>query len=378
MSYDVIIVGLGAMGSAAAYHLAKRGLRVLGLEAQSIPHNFGSSHGHSRMIRMAYYEHPHYVPLLRRAYELWHELEAESGEKLLHITGGLYMGPPEGHVVAGALASAREHGLAHEVLSHQEIGRRFGHFALPQNFVGVLEPMAGFLLPELVISTHAALALRHGADLKAHEAVLGWSADSKGVTVTTPRGDYRAGRLLVAAGSWTSKLLTDLNVPLKVTRQPLFWIWPSNSSRWGLGKHPVWGIDHPDGSLSYGFPMMAHPPGIKVARHFPGNATDPDQVERCPLPEDAEGLRDILRRFLPREANASILSQTICMYTMSPDGHFIVDHHPNHANVTLAAGFSGHGFKFASVMGEVLAGLSTTGKTEHPASFLGLGRFRSV
>ena len=372
--FDVIVVGVGAMGSSACHHLARRGAEVLGLEQFDIPHALGSSHGYSRMIRMAYYEHPDYVPLLRRAYELWRELERSSGQVLFHEVGGVYMGPPTGHVVAGATEAARRHGLAHEALSHDELRRRFPQFKLPADFTGVWEPRAGFLLPEKVVAAQAELALRAGADLRGREEVLDWSADASGVTVRTNKGEYRGDKLLFCGGPWTGKIVRDLGVELLVTRQVLGWVWPRTPGLFELGRFPVWGIEAADGSLSYGFPMTADNPGLKVARHGRGRATDPDRVQRNATAADEAEVLEILNRNLP-DGVGPLLSLRICLYTMSPDEHFIIDRHPRHPRVTVACGFSGHGFKFASVVGEVLADLALQGTTELPASFLGLRRF---
>jgi sarcosine oxidase len=372
-TYDVIVVGVGAMGSSACYHLARRGAGVLGLEQFDIPHALGSSHGYSRMIRMAYYEHPDYVPLLRRAYELWRELERASGQELLFEVGGIYMGPPQGHVVAGTIEAARRHGLDHEVLSNAALQSRFGQFRLPDHFTGVFEPRAGFLLPEKVIAAQAELALRGGADLRGREPVVGWDAGESGVHVRTTKGDYRADRLIFCGGPWTSRLVKDLGVELVVTRQTLGWVWPRRPELFALGAFPVWGIEAADGSLSYGFPMLPDNPGLKVARHGRGTVADPDSVSRQITPADEAEVQDILSRALP-DGRGPLLSMRVCLYTNSPDGHFIIDIHPNHPRVLLACGFSGHGFKFASVVGEVLADLALEGGTQLPAQFLGLAR----
>jgi sarcosine oxidase len=373
--YHTIIIGLGAMGSAAAYHLAKRNVKVLGLDQFSIPHDKGSSHGHSRMIRMAYYEHPHYVPLLRRAYELWHELDKDAGEPVLHITGGLYMGPPSGPVVHGTLEAAKLHGLPHALLDRAQMRRLFPHFTIPEGYVCVSEPKAGLLLSEKAIGRHATAALLHGAELHGHEPVFDWTSTDNGVSVRTPRDTYHAERLVFCAGAWTGKLLADLGVSLVVTRQILAWVWPRRSHNFfRYGVMPVWGIEQPDGSLAYGFPMMPDHPGFKLARHAPGLPTDPDRLDRNTTADDEREIREILQRYLP-DADGPLLSLRTCMYTNSPDHHFIIDRHPRHDNVFLAAGFSGHGFKFASVIGEILADLAQHDRTNHPIDFLSLRRF---
>lgn len=378
-TYDVILVGLGAMGTSAALHLARRGVRVLGLEQFDVPHAFGSSHGQSRMIRMAYYEHPHYVPLLRRAYDLWHELEHLCGQTLLHQTGGLYLGRPDSELIAGSLRSAREHALPHDLLDHAALRTSFPQFRVPDGYVGLFEKPAGFLLPERAVSAAAELALRHGADLRAREAVAAWSSSGVSVTVTTSRGTYSAAHLVFCAGAWTARLLRDIDVSLLVTRQVLGWVWPRVPGPFALGRFPVFAIGHDDGSLHYGFPLLPTgsdpgPLGLKVAHHTPGLPADPDSVERLVLPGDEATFRPALGTYLP-DAAGTTLATRVCLYTNSPDHHFILGPHPTRPNVTLAAGFSGHGFKFATVVGEALADLATRGRTDLPVDFLSPARF---
>ena len=372
--FDVIVVGVGAMGAAACWMLARRGVRVLGLEQFDLPHTRGSSHGYSRVTRTAYYEHPDYVPLLRRAHALWAELEQESGERILDLVGGLYLGPIDGPLVGGSRRAARQHALAHELLDRATVAARFPQFAVPDDWVAMLEPDAGFLRPELAISALANCALRRGAAIHGHEEVLSWHEHAAHVSVTTTRGSYEAERLIFTAGAWNGQLLRDLAVELVVTRQVLGWVWPRNWRSFQLGTLPIWMIDRLDGSVYYGFPMITQSPGLKVALHAPLRPTDPNQVSREILPGDEETFREGLRRFLPN-ADGPLLALRTCLYTNTPDGHFIIDRHPAHSRVFVAAGFSGHGFKFASVIGETLADLATTGKTQLPVGFLGLGRF---
>ncbi len=375
LPYDVIVIGVGSMGSAACYHLARRGVRVLGLEKFDIPHGNGSSTGFSRMIRMSYHEHPDYVPLLRSAFELWHELESESGQKLLYLTGGLYMGPAEGETVGGALRAARKFSLPFELFDHAALRRRFPQFHVPEDFVGMLETNAGFVLPEASVAAHALLALRHGAELHGREAVARWSANAAGVEVVTERATYQAGRLVFCGGAWTDQLVRDLGVPLRVTRQVLGWVWPKNPEAFELGRLPVWAIDYLDGTSHYGFPMMPDNPGFKVAHHSPAQTVDPDAVPRALLPGDEDTFRILLRKQIP-DADGPLLSLRTCLYTNSPDSHFIIDRHPEDFRVLLACGFSGHGFKFATVVGKVLSDLAADGSTPHPIGFLGLARLR--
>ena len=369
-SFDVIVVGVGAMGSATCQQLAARGARVLGLEQFDIPHPLGSSGGFSRLIRMAYYEHPDYVPLLRRAYELWAALESHSGQHLLHQTGGLYIGPHDGAVVCGSLASARRHGLRHEILSPAHVSRDFPQINLPDDWTVVYDPLAGFLPPEKVIAAYAGLALRQGAVLHGREAVVDWRADGAGVAVKTSRQTYTGGHLVFCSGAWSAKLLP---MPLQVTRQTLGWVWPKEPELFTLGRFPVWTIDNPDGSIHYGFPMMPDMPGFKIAHHAPGQPTDPDRVDRQMQQGDEATFRPALGRFFPK-ADGPLLSLRTCLYANSPDHHFIIDRLPGQARVTVACGFSGHGFKFASVIGEILADLATAGTTALPVEFLRLSR----
>lgn len=380
--YDVIVVGVGAMGSSACYHLARRGVKVLGLEQFDIPHSLGSSGGHSRMIRLAYYEHADYVPLLRRAYELWDEIEATSGQKLLYITGGVYMGRPHEPFVAASLAAAQQHNLPHEMLDHWALSQRYPQFRVPDSFAAFYEKKAGLLLSEKAVATHAEWAMRHGAEIHGREDVVDWSSVANGVTVTTDHGEYRARHLVFTAGAWTSRIVADLGVKLKVTRQVMGWTWPRDPrnprklDQFALGTLPCWAVQNDDGSLHYGMPMLPDIPGIKVAHHWHGPATDPLTINRNPTAEDEADFRGAIQRYLPG-ADGPLLSMRVCMYTCTPDSHFIVDHLPGKPNVTLAAGFSGHGFKFASVMGEALADLATHGRSELPIGFLGLNRFRN-
>jgi len=377
--FEVIVIGVGAMGSAACLALARRGVRVLGLEQFSIPHEMGSSHGDSRMIRLCYYEHPDYVPLLRRAYELWADLEREAGCTLLIRTGGLYLGLPGSEFVLGSQRAAQEHALPHEMLDRAEIARRFPQFHVSDDAIALFEPSAGILLPEMVVSAQAELALRRGAAIHAVEPVRDWRADARSVRVTTSRGEYYADRLIICGGAWTGTLVRSLGVRLLVTRQVLGWLWPRKPDAFALGRLPVWAHDQPGGTQHYGFPMLPHSsrPGLKIAHHHRGEPADPATVDRSPRPGDEEDFLPQVRRILP-EADGPLLSMRICLYTNSPDSHFIVDRHPEHERVTMACGFSGHGFKFASVMGEALADLAMHGRSAHPIGFLGLDRLSGV
>ncbi len=385
--FDVIVIGVGAMGSSACYHLAKRGVRVLGIEQFNIAHGLGSSGGQTRMIRLAYYEHPDYVPLLRRAYQLWDELEAESGKKLLHRTGGLYMGAPGAEFIAGSLRSAKQYGLPHEELSRANIARRFPQFTLPENYIGMYEPEAGFLLSELAIATHVDLARRHGAEIHDNEKLIRFTETKDGVTVTTDRGTFEAKRIIFTTGAWTTATAPPLPVELIVTRQIMGWVTPHDAALFQLGRFPCWAIEaEPTGragypGVYYGMPMRSGETRLKIARHLPGPRANPDTIDRTPHAEDEQDFRPALQRYLPA-ADGPLDHMHICMYTISPDSHFVIDGIPATGDAPCqaptrlsACGFSGHGFKFASVIGEVLADLATRGGTDLPVGFISSARF---
>jgi sarcosine oxidase len=375
--FDVIVVGVGAMGAAACFQIARRGKKVLGLEQFDIPHNLGSSHGQSRIIRAAYYEHPDYVPLLLRAYELWDEIETIAGEKLLHMTGGVYAGPRGCELVNASALSARKHGLEHAILDASEIRRRFPQFVVPDTFEGLWEPQAGVLRPENAVAAYARAAVQHGAEIVTRRPVRSWSATASEAVVQTDADEYRADEIVFCAGPWTGKILGDLGAYLRVTRQPLLWLSPPDPGAFTGDRMPVWAIDRPAGGIYYGFPILPGDAGLKAACHDALQTTDPDHVDRALHPEDRREVEEAVAQYLPT-AQGPLVASAICLYTNSPDSHFILGRHPRLPRVTLAAGFSGHGFKFASVVGEILADLSTAGTTARPISFLSPSRFHSA
>ena len=372
-AYDAIVLGLGGMGSATLFHLARRGLRVLGLERFDLVHEYGSSHGLTRIIRLAYWEHPTYVALLRRAYELWRELESLAGERLLHITGSVDAGPEGGAIFDGALKSSELHGLAHEMMDGDELHRRFPGYRLPRQIRCLYQPDGGFLLPERCDVAHVEQALAHGADVRCREPVTGWEASGGRVRVRTPRGSYEAGRLVICAGPWASKLVPELDHLAVPERQVLAWLQPSRPEYFRVGAFPVFNLEVEEGRY-YGFPSFLIP-GFKFGKyHHRQEVVDPDTVNREPEPADEELLRGFARRYFPDGAGATLMLKT-CLFTNSPDRHFILDHHPAHPEVTVAAGFSGHGYKFCSVVGEVMADLAQQGRARHDIEFFRLRRF---
>jgi sarcosine oxidase len=374
-TYDAIVLGLGGMGSAAAYHLAQRGVRVLGLEQFGPAHDQGSSHGRTRVIRQAYYEGPDYVPLLFRAYELWHALEREAGVALLTKTGALHLGAPDSDAVAGAALSARTHRIPHEMLTPDEIRKRYPVLHPQPDQVGLFEYEAGVLPPEQCVATHLDLAKRRGADLRFHERVESWSAGPEGVSVRTSRGAYEGGRLVITAGPWAANVLAGLGLALKVTRAVVYWFEP-RARREEFKKIPVYlWEDH--GTNAYGFPYFEGQ-GLKCGFHHAyDEVTTPETIRREVGNDERARMRAHLAKLMP-DAAGEVLSVSTCMYTNTPDYHFIIDRHPAHAHVVLACGFSGHGFKFTSVFGEVLADLALRGTTAQPIELFALRRFGST
>ena len=374
MSYDVIVVGLGAMGSAAAYQLASRGARVLGIEAFGRAHELGSSGGLTRIIRLAYFEHPDYVPMLKAAWELWPRIEAEAGEQLIEVTGGLYVGRRGSAVLDGSLRSAETHGLAHELLDAEESRRRFPAIQVDDDMDALYEPLAGILFPDRCIDAHLTLAERHGAELHFDERVTGYSSGASGVTVTTNRGSYEAGKLLIAAGAWLPTLAPELNLPLRVERNALFWYEPlSRPEIFQPAALPVWILELDEEYAFYGFPSLPGQ-GVKVARHHGGRTVDADLVDREATAEDERPVREFMARYMP-VANGPRLDSRVCMYTNTPDFHFILDFHPGDERIVVASPCSGHGFKFSNIIGSIVADLALEGRTTFEIGFLSMARF---
>jgi sarcosine oxidase len=371
--YDVIVIGLGAMGSAALFHLARRGQRVLGLERFNIPHEHGSSHGITRIIRLAYYEHPSYVPLLRRAYELWHELESLAGLELLHTTGSIDCGPEGGAIFEGSRRSCELHDLPHEVLTSGELSARFPGYRLPQETMAVLQPQGGFLVPELCVAYHVILAQSFGAEVHARTKVVEWEPTSSGVVVTTEDGVYEAEKLVVSAGAWIGALVPALRALTVPERQVLAWMQPLRPELFMPERFPVFNLTVDEGRY-YGFPVYGIP-GFKLGRyHHREEAVDPDTMDRACDADDERLLRSFTERYFP-DAAGPTTAMHACLFTNTPDEHFILDLLPEHPQVVVASPCSGHGFKFASVVGEILADLSMSGVTTHDISLHRLARF---
>jgi len=382
-SYDVIVIGLGGMGSAAAYRLAQRGLRVLGLERHSPAHDQGSSHGGSRITRQAYFEDPAYVPLLLRAAELWPEVEAASGRTIVHLTGGVMIGRADSRTVAGSLRSAQEWGLPHELLEAAQIRGRFPTMAPAPDEIALYEQGAGLVIPEESVVAHLALAARSGAELHFEEPVTSWVATGRdGVEVSTAAATYTAGQLVICPGAWAPELLADLGVPFGVERQVQYWFRPStDADRFQADRHPIYIWEAGDGRQFYGFPSFADPTGgpadgVKVAFFRGGQACTPGTVDRKVSPAEIDQMREFVAPRMP-DLPGTFLKAVTCMYTNTPDDHFLVGAPSGMRDITVLGGCSGHSFKFASVIGDAAADLVTQGTTGYPIDMFALDRFSS-
>jgi sarcosine oxidase len=371
--YDVIVVGLGAMGSACLDALAGANRRVLGIDRFAPPHALGSSHGRTRITREAYFEHPVYVPIVRRAQELWRDLERSSGRQLFVKTGGLSIGPEDGMVVRGALASAQEFRVLHRVLSAAGVQRQFPGLQPLDDMVGVFDDRAGVLFPELCISALLARGGKAGAEVRRDESVLAWKADGEGVLVTTSTGEYRAAQLVLSGGAWMRTLVPELAGILKVVRQPIHWFEPSRPEEFTPTRCPVTLWEYGSGRVFYTLPDFGD--GVKAGVHYEGKAVDPDDVDRRTTPDEDAQATDLMRRFLPH-AKGRLVESQVCLYTNTPDLHFIIDTHPLYPKqVAVVSACSGHGFKFATAIGEVVAQLLAGATPRYDLGMFRMTRF---
>jgi sarcosine oxidase len=376
----IIVIGLGAMGSSTALHLAARGHRVFGFDQFTPPHSYGSSHGQTRIIRQSYWEDSRYIPLLLRAYELWRRLEIDTGQSLLHIIGGLMIGRAGGDLVFRSTASAERFGLPHEVLSASQIRRLYPAFRIEDDWVALWERDAGYVHPEACVALQLQQSALAGAELHFNEPVTEWNASPGGVLVRTARQTYAADHLVITAGPWAPQILRELNLPLSVTRQVVFRFEPIGGIElFRPERMPIYIREMEKGPpLLYGFPLTGpDSEGVKVGLHGSNEFCTPDTVDREIGSEDERVIRERLAEALPLLAGRLLHAET-CLYTMTPDEHFVIDKHPEFSQVTLATGFSGHGFKFASVLGEVLAELSMDSKPAYDLELFSLRRFQSV
>lgn len=370
--FDCVVCGLGVTGAATLHALAGRGARVVGLERFAPGHAHGSSHGETRVIRLGYFEHPSYVPLVRDAYARWREIGKLAGAELLHVTGTLEVGAPASTLVGGTLAAIRSHGLPHEVLTAEQVMRRFPAFRIPGDYVGVLQPDGGYLPAEASVAALARLAQQRGAEIRLGETIKEIAPRRAGVRITTDRGVVEADAAIVAAGAWLKTLLPQLPVPIRVTRQAMAWFEPLDPAPLSAGRLPVFLIESRHG-IHYGFPPQAGI--IKVAKHHHADeAVDPDTYDTTVNAQDEALIRAAIAEHLPA-ANGRLVRAKTCLYTMTPDGDFILDRLPGAPQIVVASPCSGHGFKFAPAIGEAVADLATTGATAHDISRFALARF---
>jgi sarcosine oxidase len=371
--FDVVVVGLGVMGSAALHRLARRSARVLGLEQFEPAHDRGSSHGATRIIRLGYFEHPSYVTLLREVYPLWREIETESRRPLLHITGIAEIGRSDSALVQGTLASARQHDLAHDVLDAAELMARYPAFRVPRDFVAVVQPDGGFLEAEPAVLAQLALARAAGAEVRTQTHVRAIEPRGDGVRIIAGDDVIDARAAVITAGARLKSLMPDVAAPLRVTRQVMAWFEPREPALFDRERFPVFLIEDDNGTY-YGFPLQAGR-GVKIARHYHlDEAVDPDSYDRTISARDETVIRPALATYLPA-ANGKLVAAATCLYTMAPDGDFIIDTLPDHPQIVIASPCSGHGFKFAPLVGEILADLATKGATARDISRFRLRRF---
>ncbi len=372
--YDVIVVGVGGMGSAATFHLAKRGLKVLALEQFNIPHNLGSSHGITRIIRLCYYEDPSYVPILQRSFELWRELQVHVDQRLLYETGSIDAGAEGTLTFEGSLSSCKLHGLKHEVLNSQELKKRFPAYELPNDIRAVYQQDGGFLLPEKCIVAHVMAAQAFGADIRARESVKSWTPTSQGVRVESTQGTYEAEQIVFTAGAWIGQLLPKMGSFTRVERQVLGWFQPLEQKIFKPDLFPVFNMQVSEGRY-YGLPEF-EVPGFKLGRyHHLDQQINPQDLN----PSCSEGDESILRTFVAKyfpKANGPTMALAPCMFTNTFDEHFIIDEDPEHSQVLIVSPCSGHGFKFCSVVGEITADLVQKRRTDLDISLFRLKKQR--
>ena len=383
MIYDAIVIGLGSMGSATCYQLARKGLSVLGIEQFESPHDFGSHSGQTRLIRKAYGEHPDYVPLLERAYENWAVLGKETSSQIYFPTGLAYFGPETDDFMKTVQFSSEEYKIPLERMSHQQCQHSYPQFHLSEDTTRLFEPDAGFLLCDTAIELHIAEAQRYGAAIQSNEQVLQWKYIDGLVRIYTNRGEYRSKKLVISVGAWAPDIIPAHQNQLEVTRQILVWFEPKRQEDFMIGNFPCWFMKKKELAF-YGFPILPQTQfggeaGLKVAIHFPGEeVVNPNQVNRNIDNEELEVLLAFMKKHLP-DGFGKILNTKVCLYTNTPDEHFILDFLPDTNNqIAVATGFSGHGFKFASVIGEIMSDLVTNGHTDLPIDFLRIARFQHL
>jgi len=370
--YDLIVLGVGGMGASVVAHAAWSGLRTLGLEQYSLPHRRGSSHGFTRILRLGLHEKPTYVPLVMRAVELWKELGEKAGRPMFFQSGSVDVAPPESAIFKGSLAACQKHGIAHEVLDAKETQRRFPGIHPDPEMLTVHQPGSGFVLSDASIEAHLNLALAAGAELHGHETALGWDSQGELYSVQTDRGTYEARALVITTGAWARKLLP--NAPIKAERQVVGWFQPRESPEFFTpARMPAWIVDSPALGHFYGLPIHSIP-GFKLAKFVFGDVVDPGAELIPPQPQEEEVLRVFLRRYFPA-ADGPVLTLTAMFFENTPDRAFIIDQAPGQPGVWLALGFSGHGYKYAPAIGELMTNLVRKGESPFDLSPFKIARF---
>lgn len=374
ITYDAIVLGAGAMGSAAAYHLAKAGQRVLLLEQFEIDHQKGSSYGRSRIIRYAY-DHPAYIPLLKAAYAMWSEIESESGEKLYTRTGGIDFGTPNQPTLQATINCLEQTGIPHEILNAIEAQKRYPQFRFDDDQIVLYQGDAGILEASKCVLTHIRLAEKHGATIRPNTTVTGIATTPESVTVKTDTDTFTAAKLVITAGSWSKSLLNQLglDLPLIPERCQEIYFNTENSSEYEVGRFPTFIAHLQDyyGKMPYG--IASHKDsGLKMAFHGGQSVPHPSQVNYTPDTDIVDHALAFSSRYIPDVT--SLRSTRICLYTMSPDGHFLLDKHPEYPNIAIGGGCSGHSFKFATLIGSILSDLALNGTTEHDISLFNINR----
>jgi sarcosine oxidase len=381
--FDYIVIGVGSMGSSTCYHLAKSGARVLGIEQFELAHEKGAHSGQSRIVRKAYFEHPDYIPLLKRAYQNWEEIERVSGKKVYHQTG-LFYTAPQGHpIIENIRDAAKRYKIPLMDCAQQDEISILPLFSVPDDYEWIYEPEAGFVETEKTILTYVEQAKILGAEIHQKEKVIDWQVTDDGVVVRTDKGHYTCRKIIVTAGPWSAKLMPSIKDQLKITRQTLMWLQPEESTLFQSSSFPCWFVvEKNKPGAYYGFPIVPisdskDPNGFKFAYHNPGDETDPDEVNRTISPEDTQPLLSFIDTYMPK-AKGQVLGVKTCLYSNSIDEHFVIDClKDTDGRVCFARGFSGHGFKFVSVVGEIMADLALKGATSLPIGFLRADRFEN-
>jgi sarcosine oxidase len=372
--YDAIVAGVGGHGSAIAYHLAKSGTKTLALERFGLNHANGSSHGETRGMRTAYYEHPGYLPLINRALELWNDLQKRTRKPIIRITGGVAIGRQEGTLVGGQIDAAKKHRFPHEVLGPKDANERFPCFHLSEEETCFYTPSSGILWSENCIATHAKLAREEGAQIRFNEPLARWRQQKDRILVRTTKGEYTTDKLVLSAGAWLPQLVPELGLPLKVERQVLFWFRPlRDKDSFGPEHMPAYNWQDAEGRIFYGVADVGT--GVKVARHHGGRTTTPGRVSRKLTRDDASQPSGLVRTGFPLLDPVPVGGR-VCLYTNAPDNQFVIDFYPGNKNVMIASPCSGHGFKFASVVGEVATELVTKGRSRFDLDFVSIARFK--